>query len=87
MTCFDDGMWWLGCVLEVSQDSNLVKLTILQPHGPTSSFKYPRVEDIRTLPIDNILTLVDPRTRTGRTYTLSNKEIKASTDRCQNFIS
>ena len=82
VTCFDDRIWWLGCVLDVSQETNSVRLTLLEPHGPATSFKYPRKEDIRTLPIDNILTVVDPRTRTGRTYTLSKKEIKTATGMC-----
>ena len=51
-----------------------MKLTFLHPHGPSSSYKYPVTQDIRSLPIDSILTSVDPRTRTGRVYTLSKKE-------------
>ena len=36
--------------------------TFLHPHGPSSLFKYPEPRDIRTVPMDNVLTLVDPRT-------------------------
>ena len=75
VTCLSDGNWWLACVLEVLQEDSLVKLTFLHPHDPCSTFKYPEIQDIRTIGIDDILTLVDPRTRTGRVYTMSKKEI------------
>ena len=73
VTCLCDGHWWLACVLEVNQEDNLVRLIFLHPHGPNTSFKYPQKEDIRTVKIETILRLVDPRTRTGRTYTLLKK--------------
>jgi len=41
VTCLCEGKWWLACVLEVIQADNLVKLTFLHPHGPSSLFKYP----------------------------------------------
>ena len=68
-------------MLDVIQTDNLVKLTFFHPHGPSSSFRYPETHDIRTVPIDNILTVVDPRTRTGRVYTLSRKEIKSTSEK------
>ena len=83
VTCLCDGDWWLACVLEISQESGQVKLTFLHPHGPSSSYKYPGNEDIRTVPMDHILTQVDPRTRTGRVYTLSKKEIKTASEKLQ----
>ena len=73
VTCLCNGHWWLACVLEVNQEDNLVRLTFLHPHGPNTFFKYPQKEDIRTVKIETILRLVDPRTRTGRTYTLLKK--------------
>jgi len=60
-------------VLNVIDDSEF-KATFLHPHGPSVSFRYPAVEDIRTLPLKNILIVVNPRTATGRTYTLSKEE-------------
>ena len=72
VTCLHDGNWWLACVLEVTQE---VRLTFLHPPDPSSSFRYPQSQDIRTVPIENILTLVDPRIRTGRVYTLMKKDI------------
>ena len=81
VTCLCEGKWWLACVLEVIQADNLVKLTFLHPHGPSSLFKYPEPLDIRTVPMDNILTLVDPRTRTGRVYSLSKKEVTCASEK------
>ena len=81
VTCLSGGKWWLACVLEAIEADNLVKLTFLHPHGPSSSFKYPEPHDIRTVPMDNVLTLVDPRTRTGRVYTLSRKEVTCVSDK------
>ena len=78
VTCLYDEKWWLACVLQIIQEDSQVKLTFLHPLGPSSSFKYPGTQDIRTLPIKNILTLVDPRSRSGRVYTLSKDETKVS---------
>ena len=63
------------------QEDSLVKLTFLHPHGPSASFKYPKSQDIRTVPIDDILTLVDPRTRTGRVYTMLKKQITSASEK------
>ncbi len=71
VTCLCDGNWWLACVLEVNQEDNLVRL---HPHDPSTSFKYPQEEDMRTVKMETVLRLVDPRTRTGRTYTLLKKD-------------
>lgn len=85
VTCFCDRNWWLACVLEVKQDENIVKLTFLHPHGPSSSFRYPADEDVRVVQIDHILTCVDPRTRTGRTYTLLKKDMNIANKLCTNI--
>ena len=74
VTCLYDEKWWLACVLEIIQEDSQVKL--LHQHGPSGSYKYPGTQDIHTLPIKNILTLVNPRSRSGRVYTLSKDETK-----------
>ena len=84
VTCLHDGNWWLACVLEVTHE---VKLTFLHPPGPSSSFRYPQSQDIHTIPIENILTLVDPRTRTGRVYLLTKKDITNASKKLQNIVS
>jgi len=49
--------------------------------GPSNSFRYPKSQHIVTVTVKDILTIVDPRTRTGRVYTLSKKETKVATDK------
>ena len=78
VTCLYDGNWWLACVLEVCSDTKEVKLTFLHPHGPSN---YPDPHNIHTIPMDDILTLVDPRTRSGRVYSLTKKEMTFATER------
>ncbi len=43
---------------------------------PSRSFKYPTPPDIVVLPVLNVLTLVEPRTTTGRQYSLKQTENK-----------
>ena len=78
VTCVHNNYWWLGCVLEKDIDNAEVKLTLLHPHGPSRSFKYPAQPDIVVLPVLNVLTLVEPRTTTGRQYTLKQTESKVA---------
>ena len=67
--------WWLGCVIEIFQEEDSAKLTLLHPHGPSNTFKYPASPDICIMATHNILSTVDPRTTTGRVYTLTKKDI------------
>ena len=80
MTAIYDQKWYLACVLETYPDSMEVKLTFLEPNGPSPSFKYPQRPDILIVPEKNILSIVDPQTATGRTYNLSEKEIKKASE-------
>ena len=81
VTCWCEREWFLACVLEVNQDENMVTVTCLHPPGPSSSFLFPSHEDICILQTSQVLSLVDPRTRTGRTYTLSKKKLQTTTKR------
>ena len=78
VTCLVEKKWWLACVLDVIEQVQ-VKLTLLHPHGPSRSFRYPVKEDVHIIELKNILTTVNPRTVTGRTYSLSKKEIASTT--------
>ena len=73
------------CVLQVEPEDSLVSVTLLHPGGPCSSFRHPTDPDIHTLSTRDVLTNVDPRTRTGRVYTLSKKEIKTATETLTKF--
>lgn len=80
VTAMYDQKWYLACVLETYSDLMEVKLTFLEPNGPSPSFKYPRRPDILIVPEKDILSIVDPQTATGRTYNLSDKEIKKASE-------
>jgi hypothetical protein len=56
-------------------DSGEVEVTFLHPHGPAKSFKYPPGEDVLVMSYQDILTVVNPSTATGRGYTLSKEEM------------
>ena len=76
VTCRIEDKWWLACVLRLTSNDTKVKLTVMHPFGPASSFRYPVKEDIVEISTGDILTVVQPRTRTGRVYTLTKKELK-----------
>ena len=81
VTCVYDKEWWVGCVLQVDEDSEQVNVSFLHPHGPSRSFKYPAKPDILNISVRDVLTRVDPRTARGRTYTLTQKETRAATEK------
>ena len=66
VTCVVEREWWLACVLQLSPDEDRVKVTLLHPPRPSNSFRYLKSEHIVTVTVKDILTVVDPRTRTGR---------------------
>lgn len=63
--CAAEGQWWLGCVLQLCADENLVKPILLHPSSPTNSYKYPPKEHIVTVELREVLTTVYPRSRSG----------------------
>ena len=74
-----DKKWWVAHVVEVYPESHEVKVTFLHPHGPNPSFFYPRHAEILVIDVSDILTRLDPKTSTGRTYALSKDEIQRVT--------
>lgn len=85
VTCVYENEWWPACVLETDSENMLVKLSFLQPCGPHASFTYPATPDVLTLEVSSILTLVDPRTATGRAYTLSAKESQDASSKLESW--
>ena len=53
-------------MIEVIQANSCVTLTLLHQHGPSALFKFLASPDVRTVSVNDILTLVDPRTTTDR---------------------
>ena len=81
VTCSHEEQWWVGCVIHVDEDTLAVTISILQPHGPSSSFRFPAVPNVVNITLDKVLTKVDPRTTTGRKYTLTKLESKRATQK------
>ena len=54
---------------------------------PSNSFKYPEPQNIHNILIDDVLTLVDPRTRSGRVYSLTKKEMIFATEQLRTVLS
>ena len=67
--------------LETHTEAIQASLTLLHPPGPSRSYKYPDIPVIVTLPLTEILIKVCPRDRTGRIYTITQKETKATVDK------
>ena len=68
-------------MLHFSPDDNQGNLTLLHLPGPSSSFRYQSSEHVVKVATKDILTAVDPHSRTGRVYTLSVKETKLATQK------
>jgi hypothetical protein len=65
----------------------MVEVKFLHPQGPAPSFTYPMdFDDILEVPVSHILTLVDPKCPTGRTYYLCKEEIDAATAALKNYL-
>jgi len=79
VTAMYDGAWWLAYVLNTLSESAEVELNFLHPHGPSRSFSYPSRPDKLVISLHDILTVVDPKTVTGRMYSLSTDEMAAAT--------
>lgn len=85
VTCMYDKEWWLGCVISTTENED-VKISFLEPHGPSPSFKYPRVPDILLVNKTDVLTKVDPTTQTGRVYHLTELEKTKATKKLQSKL-
>ena len=86
VTCVYDQKWWLACVLETDTEDLEVKVSFLHPNGPAHSFRYPCIPDILRVTTSDVLTIVDPRTTTGRVYTITQKESKTASEKLQRII-
>ena len=85
VTAVHNDQWWIGCVLHIDEISREIKINFLCPQGPSQSFKYPAKQNTLVIPVKDVLTKVDPRTVTGRTYTISKQESKAATDKLKTW--
>lgn len=85
VTCIHKSQWWVAQVLENDSENGEMKLSLLSPNGPSRWYNYPLTQNILQVPITDILTIVKPRTTTGRSYFISQDESKAATQKLKNF--
>lgn len=87
VTIVYDNRWWLAYVLEKDEINDEVKVSFLNPAGPSPSFSFPARQDILRLPVTLVLSKVNPITPTGRTYNLSNEELQKTIEAFTDFSS
>ena len=81
VTCAYNGCWWLACVMQVNEDTDIISMSLLHPHGPSRSFKYPLIPDIVNISIGDVLTSVDTRCGKSHTYSLTQRASRAATEK------
>lgn len=89
VTVVYDSKWWLAVILVPDSESDLVEeieVGFLHPHGPNPSFVYPQSPDKLTMSQNDILTKVEPITKTGRTYTLNDLEQRKATNALRQYL-
>ena len=79
--CLYDQLWWIGMVQDINKEDEDVSVKFMHPNGPTASFIWPSKDDIIWVPNTHIICKIDtPLTDTGRTYHLSEDDVKKITD-------
>ena len=68
-------------VQDINNEDEVVSVKFMHPNGPTASFIWPSKDDIIWVPNTHIICKIDtPLTDTGRTYHLSEDDVKKITD-------
>ena len=87
VTCEYNDHWWLCLLLAKNETTEMVEVKFLHPQGPAPSFTYPTdFDDKLEVPVSQILTLVDPKCPTGRTYYMCKEEMDAATAALKNYL-
>ena len=76
VACMYDNHWFFGMIMAKDEDDD-VQVNFMHPHGPSESFGWPQgKEDICYVPLDGIISVVDPPSTTcsGRRYHFSKKD-------------
>ena len=86
VTCEYNDHWWLCLLLAKNETTEMVEVKFLHPQGPAPPFTYPTdFDDKLEVPVSQILTLVDPKCPTGRTY-MCKEEMDAATAALKNYL-
>ena len=75
---FYDEHWWVGLVIDLDDKSNDVLVKFMSPHGPSSSFSWPRRDDVCWVPGSAIIRILKTpsTTSSGRSYKLDASDSK-----------
>ena len=77
IACVYDGNWWLGLVLEYSEENQDYHIKFMTPKGPSRYFKWPIRDDILWVPQGDILCIIEPlATKTGKSYKILPAELQ-----------
>jgi hypothetical protein len=80
--------WGLCLLLAKNETTEIMKVKFLHPQGPAPSFTYPKnFDDKLEVPVSQIITLVNPKCPTGRTYYLCKEVMDAATAALKNCLS
>lgn len=67
--------WWIGKILNCCNEYNDYQIMFMHPHGPSSSYIWPKSLDVCWIPYEHIMKIVSsPSTTTGRTYNIAADE-------------
>jgi hypothetical protein len=78
IVCTYDDKHWLGMVMELDRDNADVQVKFMNPHLPSTSFKWPVRDDVCWVPKPNVLCVIDApvlQTATGRNYQLKKNDM------------
>lgn len=88
IACIYDGHWWLGNVIQLSDQFEDAEIKFMHPHGPSASFKWPQKDDKCWVPFTHVLCMIPPpaTTQHARQYTLSENTRKNINSRFQDLL-
>ena len=75
----------VGNITEMMYDQDDIKVTFTHQCGLTQTFFWPNRGNICSVPTENVLSVVDSCTVTGRNYTISNSVVTADEIPEKNF--
>ena len=79
--CLYEKQRWIGMVQDINKEEADVAVKFMLPNGPSASFKWPSRDDICWVPNTHIICKIHiPLTDTGRTYHLSEDNVKKITE-------
>lgn len=73
LACIYDEKWWIGKVLEISEENNDLYIQFFHPYGPKTSFKLSK-NDMVWVPVSKVLEKLTPlelTTITGLSYNIT----------------